>query len=246
MDEALDRAIAVLRSDITPNTAEAREILAATEDAIRTTVTLSKVGGAVQALADRAGLVAEEVVKVFSIGGAGEGQAIFRSVGRLTNAFEFLVDSSKTLTGSQLEFNEANKSALVALRLINNLDKELLEGRISSEGITKSLLAIFKEIDKSEKQRLASTLKTNAAAFNGLKITAEQLRIRGEEQVAIENITKLIRDTFSAQISAAGKLTGVTALDGKIATTTLEVRKNQLDVLQLKLPFLSTRGEQIL
>jgi hypothetical protein len=129
---------------------------------------------------------------------------------------------------SRIKIAEGAHKLLGAQVLGVELQELLNKGLISAEGISSRIIAIETLITaarKSGNEEIADQLEHVIAMFEVLKNTANL-------HIEIETITKQVRKTFSSQISAADKLTGIISLNGKLATTELEKKTIQLALLR--------------
>ena len=159
----------------------------------------------------------------------------------ITRRGAILKDTSQ-LTGKELklarEFNEVQIDRLQAQEVSANLAEALASGAATAEQIEKRRGAIVAKIANLEKERADLT---GQAAIESQRLTDDltaQLQILNKSadlQLAILRTRDQIRKTFSAQISAAGKVTQLFTVENdtvRLTTTAVEKRQAQVMLLQ--------------
>jgi hypothetical protein len=125
-----------------------------------------------------------------------------------------LVSNSEKLSKAQLDLNgigKARSDLLSAEEAIETQIKTLLDSRVKVDD--RRVIALRNQLDTLSKQR---------EAFNA----------QAAPQEAILRVQESIRKTFSSQINALTNITGLTDSAGRLATDDLEVKRNQLSILQ--------------
>lgn len=114
----------------------------------------------------------------------------------------------------------------------SDLQKELNAGAVSADGISRGLLALDNLLNFATEERIKLFSDLEKEAVKQLRIDRDILAIQAQTQIAITQQVTDLRRVFSAQISAAGNLLGLVDDNFKIADSQLEVKTNELIVLE--------------
>ena len=212
----------------------------------------------IQFLAEASGKAAQEIVKDFEIMNTASG-ALFKSISAAGEALaSFTIKSQEQIEAAaaarqrisfsgdefynenqlrqqaldiETKLNEAKAKGLAATSLGVSLEKELLEGKINSEGIARALNAVEVLIKNNREVILQYGTEEEKIQLKLLELQQRRNRIEGDRQIAIEQLNTSLRRSFSSEISAAGNLTGLATAQGNLARDANEARANNIELL---------------
>ena len=212
--------------------------------ALRQVIDLGKeqaqIGGLIADITGISAKRAYELVKVNEDGSA----TLQTTNGQLQIQF-YTLDQINKLEASKRagarEVNEINaKTVAISSNLLSDTEK-LQKAQLDLNGIAKTrsdLVAAEEALQKQIKDIQASKTPIDkerlAAAEENLKVLKsqrEEYNKLASVQESILRIQDATRKTFSSQINSLNNITGLVDGNGKIATTELEVNRNQLDIL---------------
>ncbi len=145
----------------------------------------------------------------------------------------------KSLLEFQKEINVALQSEnLIRIKLAgallkgNDLQQELNAGAVSADGISRGILALDNLLNFVTEERLKLLTEEERTMVALLRVSRNRTVTEGQTQIAISQQVTELRRVFSSQISAAGNLLGLTNDVFKVASTQLEVKTNELIILE--------------
>lgn len=157
-----------------------------------------------------------------------------------------LIDNQVSQRALSIEedLNKARGKGVSAIGLQGKLQKELNIGLINADGISRGLIAIDRLILEAKKKIANSNDAAAKLALEQLITSQKLLKAEGERQIAVEQLNTGLRKTFSSELAAADKLTGLTSKNNKLAVTQDERRKNQIELLGTSLDILKGVNKQ--
>ena len=186
---------------------------------------------AVRVIAEATGQSFKQVIKQIQIAqdGSVKLKAALDLTGPLSKARIIFKDTSDLQGESLVKANKENElqvNRVQSLQVAAKLQEALVSGNATLEQIEKRRGAILAKIANLRKDEDQRNIKTADLLQKELDI----LNFQAEQQLAILNTRKRLRNEFSAQIKAADNLNKFFILDKELGLDSLKIAKNQDDI----------------